>query len=62
MGIMFSNELSLTVVSKCSLKLISKHGRHIFYLEYTINVFQIYFLISVNEISDDLYNIHRYLL
>ena len=29
---------------KYSLKLINKHIKHVFYLQFTMNVFQIYFL------------------
>ena len=41
---------------KYFLKLLNKHIRHVFYLQFTVNIFQIYFLISVNEIFfyDDL--------
>ena len=35
---------------KYSLKLINKHIRHVFYLQFTMNVFQIYFLNAVNEV------------
>ena len=35
---------------KYSLKLINKHIRHVFYLQFTINIFEIYPLISVNEV------------
>ena len=35
---------------KHSLKLINKHVRHVFYLQFTMNVFQIYFLNAVNEV------------
>ena len=35
---------------KYSLKLINKHIRHIFYLQFTMNVFQLYFLNAVNEV------------
>ena len=31
-------------------RLINKHISHVFYLEFTIKVFQMYFLISVNEV------------
>ena len=30
---------------------INKDARHVFYLQFTINVFQVYFLISVNEVT-----------
>ena len=36
---------------KYTLKLIKKHVRHVFYLKFTINIFQIYFLILVNEVN-----------
>ena len=36
---------------KYYLKLINKHIRQVFYLQFTIKVFQIYFLISVNEVT-----------
>ena len=41
---------------KYYLKLIKKHIRHDFYLHFTINIFQIFFFISVNEVMfyDDL--------
>ena len=29
---------------------INKHTRHVFYLQFTINVFQTYLLISVTEV------------
>ena len=45
-------------IIKYSLQLINKHLRHVFYLQFTINVFQLFFLISVNEVIfyDDLLN------
>ena len=47
--------LDFSLIKK-SLKLINKHVRHISYLQFTINIFQIYFLVSVNEVIfyDDL--------
>ena len=35
---------------KYSLKLIEKHTRHVFYLQVTMNIFQMYFLNAVNEV------------
>ena len=35
---------------KYSLKLINKHIRHVFYLQFTMNAFQIYFLNAFNEV------------
>ena len=41
---------------KYFLELLNKHIRHVFYLQPKINIFQIYFLFSVNEVTfyDDL--------
>ena len=41
-----------------SLKLINKHARHILYLQFIINIFQMYFSVSVNKVIfyDDLRN------
>ena len=35
---------------KYALKLINKHIRRVFYLQFTMNVFQIYFLNALNEV------------
>ena len=35
---------------KYFLKLLNKHIRHVFYLQLKINIFQIYFLFSVNKV------------
>ena len=49
--------LDFSLIKK-SLKLINKHVRHISYLQFTINIFQIYFSVSVNEVIfyNDLWN------
>ena len=52
MWVIFNNELMLDCsLKKYSLKLlINKHIRHVLYLQFTMNVFQIYFLNAVNEV------------